>query len=285
MQGRFTNRVENYMKYRPGYPQAIIELLERECNLTTASLIADVGSGTGRLTELFLNHGNRVSGIEPDSEMRVAAEYLLGKNPRFTSVAATAEATTLEDHSVDFVIAGQAFHWFEREQAKNEFLRILVPGGWVVLVWNRQPTAGTPFLTALERFWQTYLTHEGLQGAGRLQDFDALPKQANVVNAWRGDPQRMHRELIEPFFWPGTWKQAHFANPQSYDFAALKGRVWSAAIAPDEGHPYYAEMLADLTAIFQQYQVNGTVTVAYETEVFYGRLVASARSQLSSSLR
>lgn len=274
MQSHFTRRVENYMQYRPGYPAAIIGLLERECSLTTASMIADVGSGTGRLTELFLNHGNRVFGIEPDPEMRVAAEYLLSENSRFTSVAATAEATTLEDHSIDFLVAGQAFHWFERELSGSEFLRILVPGGWVVLVWNRQPTEGTPFLTALERFWQTYLTRPGLQGAGRLQDADALPKQANLVNTWRGNPQRMRQELIEPFFRPGTWKEAHFENPQIYDFAALKGRVWSAAIAPDERHPYYAEMLADLTVIFQQYQVNGTVTVEYETEVFYGRLLA-----------
>src|SRR6266849_5725481 len=148
---RFTRRVENYVKYRPGYPQAIIDLLQKECQLTTNAVIADVGSGTGKLTELFLKNGYRVLGIEPDTDMRAAAEQLLQKYPRFTSIAAPAEATTLADQSVDVVTAGQAFHWFDRELARREFARILVPNGWVVLVSNIQRTAGTPFLVALEQ--------------------------------------------------------------------------------------------------------------------------------------
>ncbi len=148
----FSRRVENYIKYRPRYPQTIIALLQRECHLTTTAVIADIGSGTGLLTEVFLKNGHRVFGVEPDSEMRAAAEYLLQRYRHFTSISATAEATTLADHSVDVVTAGQAFHWFDREQARREFLRILVPNGYVVLVWNIQRTAGTPFLAALEHF-------------------------------------------------------------------------------------------------------------------------------------
>ena len=86
---RFSSRVENYIKYRPRYPQAIIDLLQRECHLTTNAVIADIGSGTGKLTELFLNNGYRVLGIEPDPEMRAAAEWLLQGSPRFTSIAAS----------------------------------------------------------------------------------------------------------------------------------------------------------------------------------------------------
>ena len=124
-------------------------ILQRECHLTTTAVIADIGSGTGLLTEVFLNSGHRVLGIEPDPEMRAAADWLLQGYPRFTSIAATAEATSLADHSVEVVTVGQAFQWFDREQARREFLRILVPQGWVVLVWNRQRTTGTPFLVAL----------------------------------------------------------------------------------------------------------------------------------------
>ncbi len=148
----FTRLVENYIKYRPGYPQAIIDLLQRECSLTTKAIIADIGSGTGLLTELFLRNGHQVFGIEPHPAMRAAAQHLLQGYPRFTSIAATAEATTLADHSVDVVDAEQAFHWFDRERARREFARILVPKGWVVLAWNDQRTTGIPFLVALERF-------------------------------------------------------------------------------------------------------------------------------------
>src|SRR5215510_12762253 len=133
---RFSSRVDNYVKYRPGYPAAIISLLESECGLTHATVVADIGSGTGFLTELFLKHGNRVFGVEPNAEMRAAGERLLGKYPSFCSVNATAEAITLPDESIDLIVAGQAFHWFQHDAAKVEFKRILRPGRWIVLVWN-----------------------------------------------------------------------------------------------------------------------------------------------------
>src|SRR5512144_1560718 len=106
---RFSGRVTNYVKYRPSYPAAIIDLLRVECGLTPDSLVADIGSGTGLLTELFLRAGNRVLGIEPNREMREAGDRLLQNYPRFSSLDAAAEATTLPDQSVDFITAGQSF--------------------------------------------------------------------------------------------------------------------------------------------------------------------------------
>src|SRR2546425_2847648 len=206
----FTRRVENYIKYRPRYPQVIIDLLQRACHLTTTAVIADIGSGTGLLTELFLNNGYRVFGIEPDPDMRAAAEWLLRGYPRFTSIAATAEATSLADHSVDVVTAGQAFHWFDHEQARREFLRILVPKGWAVLVWNDQRTTGTPFLAALEQFWQTYLTHEGLNAVATGQDLSTLLQQTNPVYRWRSNPEQADQELISPLFRSGAYKVKTF---------------------------------------------------------------------------
>src|SRR6266581_6258084 len=129
---RFSNRVENYLRYRPRYPAEILEVLRAECGLQATSLIADVGSGTGFLAELFLSNGNQVFGIEPNPEMREAGEQLLRSYPKFTAVAATAEITTLPEASVDFVTAGQAFHWFDRERCRDEFRRILRPASWVV---------------------------------------------------------------------------------------------------------------------------------------------------------
>ena len=133
---RFSVRVENYVRYRPGYPREILELLRERYDLTQGSEITDVGSGTGALARMFLKNGNRVCGGEPNAEMRRAGERLLAAFPRFTSVEATAEATTLPDRSADFVTAGQAFHWFDPGSARRELGRILKPRGLVVLVWN-----------------------------------------------------------------------------------------------------------------------------------------------------
>src|SRR6185436_3876550 len=155
---RFSKRVENYVQYRPGYPAGVIELLKSECGLTETSVIADVGSGTGILAELFLKNGNSVFAIEPNADMRQAAERLLKEYKHLMSIAATAEATTLETKSVHFITAAQAFHWFDRNCAKKEFARILKPGGWVALIWNERRLDSTAFLKAYEDLLLRYGT-------------------------------------------------------------------------------------------------------------------------------
>src|SRR4051812_45896686 len=118
---RFSSRVENYTRYRPRYPAEILAPLRTRCRLTPASVVADLGSGTGFLSELFVANGNRVFGIEPNSQMREAGERLVRSHPKFPNVAGTAESTSLPDASVDFIVAGQAFHWFNREACRKEF--------------------------------------------------------------------------------------------------------------------------------------------------------------------
>jgi len=145
---RFSSRVENYVKYRPGYPKGIIATLAKDCGLTDTSVVADIGSGTGILSEVFLKNGNQVFGVEPNLKMREAGERLLGSYPDFSSVHGTAEATALPDSSVGFITAGQAFHWFDRERARKEFARILKPDGWVALIWNERLTDTSPFSRA-----------------------------------------------------------------------------------------------------------------------------------------
>jgi SAM-dependent methyltransferase len=246
---RFSGRVENYVRYRPGYPRAIIALLQEQCGLTPEAVIADVGSGTGILSELFLKHGNRVYGVEPNGPMRAAAEGLLKNYPGFVSVPARAEATTLEDGSVDLIVVGQAFHWFDIPRARVEFARILKPGGWVVLVWNTRRTTSTPFMAAYERLVNTY-----------------APEYREVTH------RRIDEATIGAFYAPGTYRKATFDNRQSFDFEGLKGRLLSSSYTPQEGHPAYGPMLDELRAIFDEYQQHGRIEFEYDTEVYYGRL-------------
>src|ERR1700722_13943261 len=126
---RFSKRVENYVRYRPGYPAEVLKVLKKECRLLPSHALADIASGTGIWTRLLLENRNSVFGVEPNAEMRHAGERLLEAFAGFTSVAGTAEATTLADQSVDFVTAAQAAHWFDRGRARREFGRILKPGG------------------------------------------------------------------------------------------------------------------------------------------------------------
>ncbi len=244
---RFSNRVDNYVKYRPGYPPAVLDLLAGECGLTPQSIIADVGSGTGILSRMFLAHGNRVFGVEPNREMRQAAEQLLAGYPNFTSVDARAEATTLPEHSVDFVTAGQAFHWFDPPLARAEFQRILRPGGWVVLVWNSRDRDGSPFLQAHEQLLRTY-----------------SPEYARVNH------QDATNDDVPGHFDP-PFQRRTFPNPTLLDWKSLAGRLLSSSYAPLPGDPNFEPMMAGLRQVFDAHQVDGKVTMTYLTEVYFGR--------------
>jgi SAM-dependent methyltransferase len=245
---RFSTRVDNYVKSRPGYPPEILTLLAEQCGLAIDSVIADIGSGTGPLAELFLRHGNPVIGVEPNREMREAGERLLREYSRFRSLDGTAEATGLHDASVDFVTVGQAFHWFDRRAARVEFARILRPEGFVVLVWNNR-RAGTPLLEAYEQLLRDYASEEY-----------AKVGHCNVAE-----------EAIGDFFAPGTFQVAVFPNQQRFDLGGLRGRLLSSSYTPEIGDARHAPMLERLTAIFDAHQSDGKVVFEYDTQVFYGQ--------------
>jgi SAM-dependent methyltransferase len=244
---RFSSRVENYIRYRPGYPPGILDLLKTECGLTASSVVADIGSGTGKLTELFLKNGNQVLGVEPNPDMRHAGEQILAGYPAFVSIDGTAEATTLPAHSVDFVTAAQAAHWFDRQKARAEFVRILKPGGWVVLTWNdRYPD--TLFLKEYEQLLVTYGT-----------DYLEVSHEHTTVS-------------IHDFFAPSLFHERRYAMSQTFDYPGLEGRLLSSSYTPQAGDARYEPMLAELRRIFEEHSAGGHVTFQYDNQVFYGQL-------------
>ncbi len=237
------------MRHRPTYPQAIVEFLQGACQLTNAATIADIGSGTGLLSEIFLKDGYRVFGVEPNTDMRLAGQQFLRNYPRFMSVAATAEETTLDRHDIDMITVGQAFHWFNREKTRQEFARILKPDGWVVLVWNI-PRRHTPFLAVYEQFWRTYLDPQSHSSGMDTQAFDG------ELRAW---------------YSPGIVNIKAFDNSQVVDYEGLKGRVLSSSFAPTPEQPEYTAMLEELETVFQNHQVHGNVAIEYECRMCYGQ--------------
>lgn len=245
---RFSSRAESYAKYRPGYPPGVLDILKSNCDLTRDSIVADVGSGTGILAEILLKNGNRVFGVEPNEAMRVVAEDLLAGYKQFVSVDGSAEATSLPNESVDFVVAAQAFHWFDRDATKKEFVRILRPDGWVVLIWNERRLDSSPFLRAYEDLLFRYGT-----------DYQEV-RHENVAG-----------KLAE-FFAPASFKLVDLDNFQHFELATLKGRVGSASYTPEPGHPDFDSMSSELEDIFNKFNQNGIVTFEYDTRVYYGHL-------------
>jgi ubiquinone/menaquinone biosynthesis C-methylase UbiE len=245
---RFSSRVENYIRYRPGYPFEVLELLRIECGLTPDSVIADIASGTGILTRMLLENGNRVFGVEPNPEMRQAGEQFLAPYPGFTSVAGNAEATTLDDHSVDIVTAAQAAHWFDREKSRREFVRVLVPGGWTVLLWNERDTDSTPFLREYEQLLLTYGT-----------DYQEVRHERTT-------------DAIDTFFGPSPFQSKVFQHSQEFNAQALEGRLLSSSYTPQPEDASYESMLRELRRIFDRHQRTERVSFEYTTRVYYGQL-------------
>ena len=245
---RFSDRVENYVRYRPGYPAEVLLELKTECSLTPSHAIADIASGTGIWTRILMENGNPVFGVEPNAEMRQAGDRLLAAFPNFTSVAGTAEATSLPDASVDFVTAAQAAHWFDRKRTRQEFARILKPGGWLVLLWNERLTDSSPFLRDYEQLLQAYGT-----------DY--------------ADVRHEHTtDAVNVFFDPAPFRERVFAMRQEFDYAGLEGRLLSSSYAPGPGHPKHAPMVRELHRIFEAHAVAGRVSFDYKTKMYFGRL-------------
>ncbi len=246
---RFSDRVDDYVKYRPHYSQSVVQALQRACGLRAEHTIADIGCGTGLLAKIFLENGNRVVGLEPNREMRIAGENYLAAYPNFTMVDGSAEATSLADESADFVIAGQAFHWFRPDDTRKEFARIVKPEGWVVLIWHDRDTTTKPFLRAYEDFVRRHSTDYEQVAHKYLASYEALQR----------------------FFAPDEVRLIEQHNQQELDFDGLRGRLLSSSYVPKAGEQHKA-MMDELPRLFSSHAENGHVTLEYDTKIYHGHL-------------
>ncbi|MGD0676425.1 MAG: class I SAM-dependent methyltransferase [Polyangiaceae bacterium] len=242
---RFTDRVEDYVRFRPGYPQALLDAITRIARLGPGRRAADVGSGTGIFTRALLATGTDVVGVEPNDAMRRAAEASLSGHPQFESSSGCAEATGLADASVDLIVAAQAFHWFEPLRARAEFMRILKPGGYVALVWNQR--SDTPFNRAYEAMLERFAPDYGLV---REKDRAAESK-------------------IRAFFAPSLPRLLQFDNEQRLDEVGLRGRLMSSSYAPRQGDPLHVAIMSELATIFSAHEKGSLVAIGYETILWY----------------
>ncbi len=244
---RFSNRVENYARHRPSYPPAVMETLRAECGLAPDSVVADVGSGTGILTEQLLRVAGKVYGVEPNREMREEAERQLSARAKFISVAATAESTTLPGASIDLITAAQCLHWFNLSAARAEFSRILKPGGWMAVIWNDRRDA-SPFMQA---YRQILLRHS--------TDYRQV------------DHKRITPDVLRKFF-GAEFETRVFDNPQVFDWEGMRGRMLSSSYMPVDNQ----QAIEELREIFDRHQRAGRVTFEQETALYWGRLTPAA---------
>lgn len=246
---RFSRRADVYAQGRPGYPPEIVDVIVKGLGLSAGGVVADLGSGTGRSCEPFLQAGLAVVGVEPNVEMRAAGDRALARFPAFRSVDGTAEATGLPESSVDLVIAAQAFHWFDPVAAGAEARRILRRPGRAALIWNDRRETGSPFAEGYELLLRRF-------GTDYLEIRDRYE----------------HEPSIERFFGRAGWRVAVVPNPVSLDYQTLAARLASASYVPGTGEPGHAAMMDALRELFDATEDAGRVVMDHDTRVFFDLL-------------
>jgi SAM-dependent methyltransferase len=244
---RFSDRVEAYVKFRPGYP---VELVQTLLQKTSPRTVADIGSGTGIFTRLLLDQELKVFAVEPNANMRHASEALFSEHPHFNSLDAPAEHTGLADNSIDLITAAQAFHWFNNATTKAEFRRILKPDGKLALIWNKRKTS-QPFQHAYDAILRAYVPEYGVVNHMNLSEAD-----------------------IADFFVNGHMEVLRFDNSQQLPFSGLLGRLKSSSYCPAENSPQYPSLAAELAALFEQFAVNDVIDFQYDTQLYLGTIDA-----------
>jgi len=245
---RFSNRVDNYVKYRPGYPKEVIDYLEKECHLSALAVVADIGAGTGIFTKLLLERNYQVYAIEPNDAMREEADRQLRHFPNYHSMIGKADLTGLSSQSIDLIVCAQAFHWFNTPETKTEFKRILKPGGQAALIWNNRDIEADKFAVA----------------------YDELLKTLSGGDYERINHQNLSKADFDNFY--ADYSLTKFPNQQVFDFEQLAGRAFSSSYVPGEDTEAGKAFKLELKAVFDRYQQDGKVIFRYDTEVYLGNV-------------
>lgn len=247
---RFSGKGKAYSKFRPSYPKEFLDYLYNEIGFCKNNVVADIGSGTGIFTKQLLEKGSTVYAVEPNEDMRKRAEENLKDYNNFFSISAAAENTGLEEKSVDFVTAAQAFHWFDKPAFKAECKRILKPGGKIILVWNTRDT-------------ESIITKEN-------EKID-IQFCKNFNGYCGGISGPLNQENIDEFFC-GNYELKLFENPLVYDREGFIGRNLSSSYAPKESDEAYEEYIAALSDMFDKFSVDGVIKYPFYTQSYIGEV-------------
>ena len=245
----FSSKVADYAASRPDYPTALFDTLRAYCPPGPEVTVADIGAGTGLLTRGLLKVGYRVVAVEPNPTMRAAAESELGRIDGYRSVEGSAESIPLKAAAGDLVTAAQAFHWFDVDRAREEFLRVLTPLGQVALVSNDRVLAD-PLNAALDEL---------------SSEFGGAKRAAMLAHEDRSEVPRFFGSATpSEYFWP---------HEQSLGEEAMLSLVFSRSYIPDRNTRDGDQLAERVRALFSRFAESGRVVVRYRTVAIIGRPV------------
>ncbi|MDE6732962.1 MAG: class I SAM-dependent methyltransferase [Oscillospiraceae bacterium] len=243
---KFTGKADLYEKFRPSYPNELIDFLYDNAR---CEAVADIGAGTGKFTRCLLKKPWSVTAVEPNADMRERLSEIAG----ITVVNAPAEDTGLAEHSFGLVTAAQAFHWFDAERFKNECRRILTEGGKLAVIWfstNNEEGLGKLQMEVCNKFCLDLIINQGHAGKRSAEEGD--------------------RFLRGGYF--SELKTADFSGERVFDRESFIGETLSRSYAPKPGQPNYERFTEELGAAFDEFESGGKAAVKTLTTVYLGRL-------------
>lgn len=244
----FSGRAKDYDAGRPSYSQLLIESLYNDVGFTPESVIADIGSGTGKFAKQLLEKGSSVICVEPNGDMGRIARRVLSAYAKASFTDGDASDTKIQSAAVDFITAAQAFHWFDVDGFKNEGRRILKPGGKVVLVWNsRDETAE-------------------ISAELRAVFSEHCPRFAGQSGGMKKDDEKIIR------FFDGKYTVTEFNNPIAFDRSRFIARSLSASYSIKEGEPGFESYISRLNDFFDKHVKDGILTMPNKSVAYIGRI-------------
>ena len=246
MTQQFTGKAVAYKKGRPDYPEAIFDDLYKKYGFCAGSVIADIGSGTGKFCRPLLERGSVIYAVEPNGDMLDAAQKSLGDQANYHPIKASAEETTLPEHSVDHITCAATFHWLDAKAFHRECLRILKPNGLVVMAWNVRDKAAPLNRAHAEIFRRFCPKFESLS-----HGFDACQEDLK-------------------WFYGSKFERIAYEDDAVQDKKKFLSRSLSSSYALKPEDTEYTAFVAALEELFDAWQQDGVVTVPAQSVVFIG---------------
>ncbi|MGF1448134.1 MAG: class I SAM-dependent methyltransferase [Opitutales bacterium] len=247
---RYKRRGNEFAPFREVFPPAVFNLFHDACGLEPGSPVADVSSADGNFSRLLLERGYRVFAVERLAWLREMAQQELGDNPSFECLRGRTDATTLADSSMEAAVVCGPLPWQEIFNAREEFRRILQPGGWLFLVRNVHGSADAELLQSFDNLLVEFGTDYRAAGNGPVTAKD-----------------------FENFFGHRQFEHCLFPNAQTMNWESFKGRLLASCYAPGPGHPDCPPMLRRLRQIYEAHQSYSEVHLPYDTAVTFGRMI------------
>ena len=244
---KFNKMQNDYSKYRPNYSNEAIEYILNLQNVDNEFKVADIGAGTGKLSLPFVKRGLKLYGIEPNKDMYEKLLENMKEYSDFFGILGYSEKTYLDNKSIDLIVVGQAFHWFNIDEFKIECKRVLKDDSYIAILYNNGDYS-KEVINKIHELSRRYCPEYKGSSGGLYNNED----------------------IFNNFF--KEYNKIIFKNDYKLTLDQFIGLNFSASYAPKENEENHDIYLSKLEEVFNTYQEDGYLTMPNNTILRIGKI-------------